>query len=257
MVSFHRSASAGTAELEAPVAAPSGGLRATAFPRVNLMPEVVAVEARTRRAKSVLAGAAAASVVVVGGLWVFATMQVDSAQSQLDAANAQHASLNTQQAKYADVPRVNAELSAAQGQLTQAMGSEVRWSVMLTNLSLTLPAGVSLNAFTGQVADSTGSTGASGGAGGQGQFVSVLGNPGIGTITYSGDAQSYGQVSTFLDVLARQATLIDPYATNVSTTTSASTGAASATTTSGVSFTATTTVTPLALSHRYDQKAGS
>jgi len=257
MVSFHRSGSTATDETqaEASVAAPAMPASAAAFPRVNLMPDTIANEAKVHRAKLVLGVAAAASVALVGGLYVMASADVSGAQDQLDAATAQGAVLATEAAKYADVPKVQAEVTAAQTQQYEAMGSEVRWSYLLNNLALTMPSGASLIGFSGVVGTTppaaAGATAAVAGAPPAGT-TSVLGRPGIGTITYEGEARGYPNVAAFLDAMAKQKTLVDPYATFVGVV-PVQKGDPS----KGVTFTSQAAVSDTALSHRYDLKAGN
>jgi Tfp pilus assembly protein PilN len=259
MVSFHRSASSetetiGTEAVE--VAAPALPASAAAYPRVNLMPEAVAAEARVHRAKMSLVAAAVASVAVVGGLYVMAYGSVNSAQNELDAATAQAASLNAELTKYADVPKVQAQLTSTKTQVAQALGADVRWSFLLNNLSLTMPAGASLVSFQGTIkptVSAAGATATATPASGEQSFVSVLGHPGIGSVSYTGEALGYPQVAAFLDSQAKQNSLMDPYANSVAANTdTAGSGAGK-----GVTFKSVATITDKALSHRYDLKAGS
>jgi Tfp pilus assembly protein PilN len=221
---------------------------AAAFPRVNLMPAIVASEARAHRAKMLLVVGTVASVAVVGGLYVLAAGTVAESQDRLDAAQATTARLATEKAKYSDVPRVEAEVAGAVAQQYTALGGEVRWSFLLNNLALTLPSGTSLLNFNGSVSEMPPDTGAAGAPGGTNQVQSVMANPGIGTITYQGEAVGYPQVANFLDSQAKQKTLVDPYLSSVTAPTDA--------TTKAMSFASSATVTALALSHRYDVKAG-
>jgi Tfp pilus assembly protein PilN len=252
MVSFHRSAQVATEEqpeTEAvPLAAPVEQRSAAAFPRANLMPDIVAAEARAHRAKLVLVGASVASVAVVGGLYLMAAGAVSESQDRLDAAQSTTARLATEQAKYSDVPKVEAQVAAAAATQYVALGGEVRWSFLLNNLALTLPAGTSLVNFNGSVTEEPPNPADASATDGQ-QIVSALGNPGIGTITYQGEAAGYAQVANFLDSQAKQKTLLDPFVNSVTAPTEA--------TQKAWTFTSTTTVTAAALSHRYDLKAGS
>jgi len=257
MVSFHRSADVATDQTVdegVTLSLPSEPGGAAAFPRVNLMPDIVAVEARTHRAKLVLVGAAAASVLVVGGLFLMAHSTVSAAQDQLDQAQARSASLATEAAKYADVPAVQAQVKSAQAQTYQAMGGEVRWSFLLNNLALTIAPGTAISTFTGMVNPNAPTTSPAAGPASvtSSPFVSVLGHPGIGTITYAGEAMGYPNVASFLDAQAKQATLVDPYVTSVIAGAKGATGSDK-----GVTFSSSATVTANALSHRYDAKAGS
>ncbi len=253
MVSFHRSAQVAAAdqpEIEA-VNVPAPEPRsAAAFPRVNLMPEIVVAEARAHRAKMLLVVGTVASVVIVGGLYYLAAGTVAESQDRLDAAQATSAQLATDKAKYSDVPKVEAQVAAVVAQQYTALGGEVRWSFLLNNLALTLPAGTSLTSLNGTVSEGPQGAGAATGtpAGGN-QVTGVNGNPGIGTLTYQGEAVGYAQVANFLDSQAKQKTLVDPYLSSVAAPTDTTTSPA-------MTFAATATVTAQALSHRYDVKAG-
>lgn len=260
MVSFHRSGSTATDEngADARVTAPALPSSAAAFPRVNLMPDTIASEAKVHRAKLVLGIAAAASVALVGGLYVMASADVSSAQEQLDTATARGAVLATEAAKYADVPKVQAEVAAAQTQQYEAMGSEVRWSFLLNNLALTMPSGSSLTGFVGVVSTTPPATAAAPGAKASSAgdlsagSTSVLGRPGIGRIVYEGEARGYPNVAAFLDAMAKQKTLLDPYATFVGVRPVQKDEPSK-----GFTFTSQAAVSDTALSHRYDLKAGN
>ncbi len=258
MVSFHRSGSTATDEngADARVTAPALPSSTAAFPRVNLMPDTITSEAKVHRAKLVLGIAAAASVALVGGLYVLASADVSGAQDQLDTATARGAVLATEAAKYADVPKVQAEVAAAQTQQYEAMGSEVRWSFLLNNLALTMPAGSSLTGFAGVVSTTPPVTAAGAKVASAGDLsagsTSVLGRPGIGTITYEGEARGYPNVAAFLDAMAKQKTLLDPYATFVGAV-PVQKGEPS----KGFTFTSQAAVSDAALSRRYDLKAGN
>jgi Tfp pilus assembly protein PilN len=259
MVSFGRKGA--TAEVESPdqptAAQPAASTAApsqlAAFPRVNLIPDEIAEEARIRRAKLVLGGAVLASVVAAAGLYVMASGEVTSAQQELDAATARSAALAAEATAYADVPKVKADLASAQAQQALAMGGEVRWSFMLNNLALTIPQGTSLTSFKATI------SGAAPGTAGPtasntataGSTVSVLGQPGIGAITYEGEANDNAKVAAFLEAMTKSTGLLDPFATQAAKeqgSTDAATGG------KGVTFTAQATIGEKALSHRYDVK---
>jgi Tfp pilus assembly protein PilN len=265
MVSFSRSGrdvveqeAGGVHTLAAPVPA-----SAAAFPRVNLIPDVIAEEVRVRRARLVAAGAVAASVVAVGGLYLMAANDVTAAQEELDLATARAAVLATEAAQYAEVPAVRASVESAKAQQYQAMGGEVRFSLLLNDLALTMPRGSSLTAFratvTGEAPAVAGATTAAGPAGQEAAagVSSVLGNPGLGTITYEGEARTYGDVASFLDSLAKQKKLLDPYFSAAALNDADEAAAGATAPATGYTFVATSTVSDVALSHRYDLKEGS
>jgi Tfp pilus assembly protein PilN len=257
MVSFRKSDSAVLEADASELVAPQlGSASSAAFPRVNLMPEVIAAEARVRRARTVMVGAGVAAVAVVGGLYVLAMNDVNAAQERVDTATAQSIVLKNELAKYSDVPKVQAEVALAEGQLFQAMGGEVRWSFLLNDLSLKMPAGTSLTNFAGTINGVAPDPAAASAAAASGQpsetaVVGALGNVGIGTITYKGEAFGYTNVAAFLDAIAKQKPYIDTYPGTVAKV-QADNGV-----NKGYEFEASTTVTDKALSHRYDPKAGS
>jgi Tfp pilus assembly protein PilN len=257
MVSFRRSGGA-TAEADVQeLVAPSLPSSAAAFPRVNLMPEVIAAEAKVRQAKSVLVGAAVCSLLAVGGLYVMASNDVNAAQERVDTATAQTLALQKELAKYADVPKVQAEVALAQQQAYIAMGGEVRFSFLLNNLALTIPRNASLTSFTATIngiAPDVAAVDAQGDvvSDSESDVLSVLGTPGIGTIEYTGEARRYADVAAFLDALAKQKTLLDPFPGTVQTAEAEGTAAGK-----GVTFDSKATITAKALSNRYDPKAGN
>ena len=252
MVSFGRKSAVAEAVPEEVEVAPTAPVEIPttknlgAFPRANLIPDQIAAEAKVRTAKVALGIAAGGSVVLVAGLYLMATNEVNGAQDQLDSAHAQSALLASQAAKYADVPRVRADLSSAQAQQASALGGEVRWSTVLKNLGLTIPPGVSLESLqatvSGDAPTGTGTAAAGGPA-------SVLGNPGIGSLNYAGEALDDARVASFLESVSKNTGVIDPFATQATAADSA--GAAGP---SSVSFSASATINSKALSHRYDVK---
>ena len=258
MVSFGRNRSVDELEApqeSAPSAAPVTPPQA-AFPGVNLIPEQIALEAHVRSAKRIAGVCIAVSALVVGGLYVMASNEASSAQDQLDAARARSATLAAEQAKYAEVPKLQAELQSAQAQEVLAMAGEVRWSTLLNNLSLSVPSGVGLTSLRGTVTG-TPVVAASPTAPGQ-SVTSITGDPGVGPLTFEGEALDQPHVATFLDTIIRGGSLVDPFATQVSGNSSGAAGASGATgapsSSKGVTFSATSTISPKALSHRYDAK---
>jgi Tfp pilus assembly protein PilN len=210
------------------------------FPHVNLLPPEIAAAERFRRVRLLLSLVVAGSVVVVGGLYVMASNQVSAAQDDLASAQATQTQLQAEAAKYANVPKVYAQVAAAEQNLTQAMGQEVRYSYVLNDLSLTLGRvnGVWLTNLTvSQAVDDPSSS------------KSVLGNPSIGTLTFTGDATKHTDVAAWLDGLAKTPYYEDPYF-------SSSAVGQPIGTTPIVNFTSQVSLTNKALSNRYNMKAG-
>jgi Tfp pilus assembly protein PilN len=212
------------------------------LPRVNLLPPEIAAAQRLRGVQAGLGAGVLAALVVVGGLFVVATGQQHTAQSDLDTAKAKGTSLQAEQAKYADVPKVYAQVEARQAQLSQAMGKEIRWSYFLNDLSLRTPAKVWLTQVlvTENVDAATAVPAAT----------ATWGTAGIGTVTFQGKGFTHNDVASWLRALGQQPGLADPYFTQSVQDDSGDP--------SSVTFNSQAVITDKALSGRYtSDKAGS
>ena len=269
----------------APVVAPLTEVKnanASAFPHVNLIPASIALEGKLRTAKLSVVIAFVVSCAAVFGMYVMSQGQVTAAQEQLDAASARSAALTTQLQGFKDFQTASADVVDAQKQLDLAMGGEVRWSSLINDVSLTLPSGTSLTEFKGSVdgisptiktavadlevqarqkAEAAAAAAANGASAGPAAVAvppivaptSVLGNSGIGLITYSGEAANYPAVASFLDAISNQRTMLDPYPNNVQVNNNSSASGSG----QGLTFSATVTINDKALSHRFTSKTGS
>lgn len=213
-------------------------IRTQEFPRVNLLPSEIAEEQRFRSLRAVLALAVVAAVAGVGGLWYLAHNQVSAAEEGLATAQATNVTLQAEAAKYADVPKVYAQVAAANTALDLAMGHEVRYSFVLNDLSLTIPSDIALTSVTVvQDVDAAAQT-------------SALGKPAIGTVTVQGNAYRHNNVAAWLSSLTKSKYYQDPYFTS-STLNEASDGG-----TSLVEFDSSVSMTDKAYSNRYTTKSG-
>jgi Tfp pilus assembly protein PilN len=219
--------------------------RFATLPRVNLLPPEIGEQRKLQRIKAGLGVGVLGAVGVIGVLTVMATSEVSNAQHDLDAAKAQQTTLQAQVAEYAEVPLVNSQLEAAHARLTQAMGKEVRWSYVLNDLSLTVPSKVWLDTMT-VTQDVDGA--ASAAAAVPGATSSFLA-PGVATMTFTGHGYQHNDVAAWLDALAKQKGLTQPYFTS---SVKQPIGEEDA-----VTFSSQATVTEDALSKRWTQKAGS
>ena len=217
------------------------------LPRVNLLPPEIAEQRRFRKVQAGLGAGVLTALGVVGALTLLANGAVNDAQSDLDAAKAEQGRLQAQQAQYAEVPVVYAQVEAAQAQLSQAMGKEIRWSYLLNDISLKVPGKVWLTSMTvtQDVDGAAAATAAAPTVPGTGEYLQA----GLGSVTFQGMGYAHNDVAAWLDKLAKQEGLTQPYFTN-----SAKEAIGSE---SVVNFTSQATITEEALSERYVQKAGS
>jgi Tfp pilus assembly protein PilN len=215
------------------------GVRTATLPRVNLLPTEIREGARFRNLQAAMALAVVLALVVVGGLAYLASGDVNDAQDGLTVAQTQGTALQAQVHKYADVPQKYALVANADAQLQQAMSQEVRYSFIMNDLSLRMPAGVWLTSLTiNEAVDNPNST------------AGAWGTPQLAVVKTSGIALNLNDVAGWLDTLVRGRDYTDPWVGNATASTSpGSTGQ--------WSFESTVGITSKALSNRYMQKAGS
>ena len=219
--------------------------RVATLPRVNLLPPEIEEERRFRKVQAGLGLGVVAALGVVGALTLLANGQVSSAQEDLDTAKARQVALDAKVNEFAEVPKVYAEVETAQTQLSDAMGKEVRWSYFLNDLSLKTPGKVWLTRLTVlQNADPVAGAAVAATPG-----TATYGTAGLGTVTFEGQGFAHNDVAAWLDALAKQKGLTQPYFTKSE---SEDIGSETA-----VSFASQATITEDALSGRYTSKAGS
>jgi Tfp pilus assembly protein PilN len=223
------------------VAAPAEPTRVSwaSIPRVNLLPLEIIQKRRFRRVRRMLGVMVVAAVLICTGGVFWAQRGVSSATARLTTAQSEVTSLQTQAAKYSAVPEVVAQVEAAKTARTSAMGNDVLWYQFVNDLRGALPAGVAQEAVTVVLTQSAGSA--------------VAANPlspaGIGTLSITGSADQYQQISAWLDALTKITGVSAPTLINA-TKSQDGTG-------SSVTYSISAVLTEAALSHRYDDKKGS
>lgn len=186
------------------------GTGLAALPRVNLLPPEIMVRRRLRRVQGTCGGAALAAAAAVVAATILAASAVGPAQSNLNTANAKQAQLQQQSAQFGDVTATYDRASQIQQILTTATAGEIHWSAFLNRLATTTPTNVQLKTMTvapGAAATTPAGTTTTGVIG------SVTPAPALPTITFDGYAQSHDAVAHWLDVLATQRAVTNPYFT--------------------------------------------
>jgi Tfp pilus assembly protein PilN len=220
-------------------------MTAAASPRVNLMPPEIAEAARFRQIQAALVGAVALAVVLVGFLYWHARSGLSGARSELDQAKQQQTSLQAQLASLASVQQTYADIQSKQAMLAQAMGTEVRWSFLLNDLSFRMPSNVWLTSMTvtETATAPTPATPATPGAPAPATAAAAAAPVPIGTIVFNGVGLKHDDVAAWLDAMAKEKTFLDP-------TFSASSESAIGTR-KVVDFSGEVTLNSLALSNRF------
>ena len=214
-------------------------VQATRIPRVNLLPPEIQEAAKFRRFQLAMVAAGVGAFALVGVLGYSAHQSVSQAKTGLASAQQQQTSLKAQVAGLQSVSDVYSQVAAKKAMLHQAMGSEIRWSYYLTDLSLKIPQNVWLTGVTA-AEQSTGAAPAA--------STTSLVPAGVGSVTFSGTAFSHDDVATWLDALAKERGFTNAYFTN---STKSLIGPKNV-----VNFSSSVTLTQAALSGRYSAVEG-
>ena len=227
---------------ETPHAAPAAAAPPSGWatvPRVNLLPpEILEARGFARTQRLLVAGVVAVILLAGAGTW-WASTGVSAAQAKLDVAQTESSRLQAEKAKYVAVPQVNAQVDAAELARQQAMSLDVLWYSYLNQIALATTQAISLTSVTASIAAPAAGS-------------DPLAPTGIGSLKIDGTASSYDDVAGWLEALDR---ITGIKGTELNSTTGSS-GSADTTSDGGVTFAGTSTLTPDALSHRYDRKAG-
>jgi Tfp pilus assembly protein PilN len=230
--------------VEAPTgrAVTSGRVDWAMVPRVNLLPPEILAARRFRRTQLMLACVLAGTVLVAGAVTAWAAHDVSAARDDLQTVTARTAALHAQEQRYAEVPKVLAQVDAATAARQVALGEDVLWYRFLDDLAVATPRNVWLGSVT--VSQSTGVVATTS---------DPLTPPARGTVTFSGSALHFPDVASWLTQVGAV------HGLDASRLQTAARGAdvsgAAAGKAGTVTFTSTIVITSDALSHRYDRKA--
>jgi Tfp pilus assembly protein PilN len=217
------------------------------LPRVNLLPPEIAANKAFRVLQLRLAAVVVVALAVVGLVYFQVAGGESSARNRLDAAQAQSTTLQHKISNLSNVTQTAKQLEAAEGALAKAMGSEVRWSRYLNDLSITLPSNVWVTNLTvTETAAPNGSTAAaSSTAGSAGKDAA----PSLGSLSIQGKALSFNDVAVWLETLAKEKGYTNVWLTQGATEKIGDQEV--------VDFTSTVGFTPQVLSQRYTKQAGN
>jgi Tfp pilus assembly protein PilN len=167
--------------------------------RINLLPPERELRRRARQLTATIIAAGMALVVLLGLIYGAETLRAHSEQNKLKAQQAQNAALQSQVTQLSRFAQKEADLNQKTKLLSTLTADEVRWSVVLADVSLLIPSDVWLTNFTGSVAASI--QGAPGAAASQS----------IGTIQLTGVTFSHLDVAKWLTRLAQIEAFANPY----------------------------------------------
>ncbi len=211
-------------------------------PRVNLLPPEI-IEARRFRRTQVKLAAVVAGVVLAGvGATFWSQHQVSVARAEHLVVQARTDELRTEAGSYAEVPRVLAQVDAATTAREQAMSTDVLWYRFLDELAVATPTSVWLGTLDLSMVDAAAVANRD-----------ALTEAGLGEVVVTGTANEMPEVASWLTSVS---TVHGLDVSRLQSALRTEEGAGTAAATSSISFTSAVSVTPEALSHRYDRKVG-
>jgi hypothetical protein len=209
----------------------------------NLLPPEL-LEARRANAVRRLVAIASVVVLVLALLgFGYAKWRAHTASDALTRAQDTTQSLMIEQRKYNEVVQIQGTLSEVQTQIRQLMGNDVQFANLDAALRVTLLPGMAISQLTAAI-----NTGAAAGAvaptsgsgANSGSVLNTAPARAIGTITLTGTAVHFSDVSGYIDRLGTVKGITSVYPIS------------NAVTEGGVQFSLQITITDLSLSHRYD-----
>lgn len=215
---------------------------------VNLLPPDALVRQRARRLRVRLGGALAGTAVLVAAAAGIAWGQARGEQEDLDRARAERDGLQAASQGYGEVTRLATDIELTEGQLGTAMGSEVRWSRYLADLSGTFSDNAWLLYLGGSV-DEPGPASPAQPSGRDPAGAFPVAGDGVGQVRFTGRALSHDDVAALLSALSRQRGTAAPYL--IDSVAGKDEGGRDI-----VEFNAYATLRPEILSRRYVRRAG-
>ncbi len=183
-------------------------------PRVNLVPKEVLAARRVQRAqrRGLLALIAVVVLIVIAYALVAGERAV--AREDLAAARAQTDQLMAEQARYAQAPKVYAEVDAIDAALETVMTDDVAWYQYVADLAVAAPPGLWLTSWSATVADPATEAAVDPAT----AAVTMPDGLDLASLTIGGSSQSENQVPTWLETLDAMPGLRGAYASSLTRT---------------------------------------
>jgi hypothetical protein len=211
--------------------------RANRIPTISasLLPEETLAARRARRARRWAIVAVLLVAVGCGAWFVAARQDKAAALAELDRATATAQDLQREQNKYSPAVQVQNEITTLTGQLQATMANDLNWAALFALIRRTgTPSDTRINDVSGRLNDAEdGTVDTTGSLPGTGSVAPV------GDLTIIGTAPDKAAVAAFVDALAKQKLLANPYVTSVTTDEK------------GVRFSLTVDITPAARCGRF------
>lgn len=168
--------------------------------QINLLPSEIVQRRRAREITLLIGAGGLALIALLVLIFLIQTARVAGERGKLEEVKRDNAELQSQVNQLQAFATLQKTLQTKQQLLGQLTQNEVRWSVLLNDVSLVIPSDVWLTNFTGSVATSTGPRGA-------------VTNVPIGTIAFGGSTFTHLDVAKWLSRLAVVREFAFPYLT--------------------------------------------
>lgn len=169
--------------------------------QINLLPSEIAEKRRAREITLLIAAGGAALIALLVIVFLIQTARVAGERGKLEDIRRDNAALQGRVNRLQAFATQQKTLQTKQQLLTTLTRNEIRWSVLLNDVSLVIPSDVWLTNFTGSVNTSTGQRGA------------VQATQTIGTIALSGSTFTHLDVAKWLSRLSLVREFALPYLT--------------------------------------------
>ncbi|MGH2786146.1 MAG: PilN domain-containing protein [Actinomycetota bacterium] len=167
--------------------------------QINLLPSDIAERRRARQVTLLLGAAGVALIAVLALVFVVQAARVSGERGKLAAQERTNSRLQRQVSQLQGFAQLQQTLRTKEQLLGQLTAGEVRWSLLLNNISLVIPSDVWLTNFSGSVQVVTGTT-----------STPTTTGP-IGTIQVSGNTFTHLDVARWLSRLSGVDEFLFPY----------------------------------------------
>lgn len=168
--------------------------------RINLLPPEFVARRRLRQRIVMVLAASGALIALLAAVFVFQGIRLSGEKRALAEQQQRNAVVRAQVAELNDFARLESELKQKTALLADLTQNEVRWSVVLADISLVIPQPVWLTSFTGSVNTQFASS-----PGSRNQPVS------LGSIAMSGRTFTHLDVARWLIRLSQVDAFVFPY----------------------------------------------
>ena len=180
----------------------------TVWPQVDLLPPEVRASRKSKRTKRLLVLVVLFVVFLAVVGWAYALLTLRDANQQLASAQADTDRLTAQQTTYAEVPRVQDQLSRARNAISSATATEILWKGYVEAFRAVTPPGVSYAQMQFTVSNDPNASTTS----------DPLQAPSIGQISFTGSALTLPDIASWLDAIRAVPGLADPWISQAAVT---------------------------------------